>query len=57
MYEYKLLSLKISILKPIYMFLFRLPHKIKKIPGLKHLQNYLFFRILQLSLDRRKLWL
>ena len=57
MYEYKLLSLKISILKPIYMFLFRLPRKIKKIPGLKHLQNYLFFKILQLSLDRRKLWL
>lgn len=55
MYEYKLLSLKISILKPIYMFLFRLPCKIKKIPGLKRLQNYLFFRILQLSLDRRKL--
>lgn len=57
MREYKLLSLKISILKPIYMFIFRLPYKIKKIPPIQYLHDYLFSKILQLSLDRRELWL
>lgn len=57
MREYKFLSLKISILKPIYMFIFRLPNKIKKIPVVQHLYDYLFSKILQLSLDRRELWL
>lgn len=55
MYEYKLLSLKISILKLIYMFIFRFPNKIKKIPVVQQLYDYLFSKILQLSLDRRKL--
>ena len=57
MHEYKLLSLKICILKPIYMFIFRLPRKIKKILIVQHLYDYLFSKILQLSLDRRELWL
>lgn len=57
MREYKFLSLKISILKPIYMFIFHLPNKIKKNPVVQRLYDYLFSKILQLSLDRRELWL